>query len=151
MNPKSRQQAFDLLRQLGAPTRLLQHAILVGEAAESLLDGVRALGLSPNVELVRIGVVLHDVGKILHPGELSEPGARHETAGEALLLSRNVSTEIARICVTHADWHDPNVSLDELLVALADKLWKGSGNPNLRTSLCNEWRTPSERIIGTFL
>ena len=32
---------------------------------------------------------------------------------------------IARCCVSHAAWDAPGVSAEELLVALADKLWKG--------------------------
>ncbi len=75
--------------------------------------------------LVRVGVVLHDAGKVAHPSELAEPGSEHEPTGEALLLAKRVSPAVARICLSHARWSTMPVSMEELVVALADKLWKG--------------------------
>jgi hypothetical protein len=98
---------------------------LVGEAGEHLLDKARELQLPLDAELVRVGIVLHDAGKILFPAELDAPGGEHEPAGQALLLKHGVSPELARVCLSHARWADMPVSLEELLVALADKLWKG--------------------------
>jgi hypothetical protein len=69
--------------------------------------------------------LLHDAGKILHPEEFSQKGSQHEPAGEALLLSHQVPPHIARCCLSHAQWSSMNCSLEELLVALADTLWKG--------------------------
>lgn len=74
---------------------------------------------------VRVGVVLHDAGKVLHPAELDPPGETHEPAGEALLLQHGVSPEVARVCVSHARWQSMSVSFEEVVIALADKLWKG--------------------------
>jgi hypothetical protein len=125
LNPASVPAARTLLVELGAPPRLLRHVELVGEAAELLLGRLFELGVPVRDELVRVGVILHDAGKILHPAELDRAGAEHEAAGEALLLEHGVSPEIARISVSHACWDGMPVSLEELLVALADKLWKG--------------------------
>ena len=33
--------------------------------------------------------------------------------------------DLARFCVTHARWESDGIGLEDLLVALADKLWKG--------------------------
>ena len=104
---------------------------MVGEAADLLLARLLVLGVPVRAELVRVGVVLHDAGKILHPAELDRAGGEHEPAGEALLLEHGVSPELARICVSHAGWEVMPVSLEELLVALADKLWKGVRKPAL--------------------
>ncbi|MBN1312862.1 MAG: phosphohydrolase [Anaerolineae bacterium] len=114
-----------MLERLGAPDHLLQHVSLVGEALEELLAGLSELGISPDVETVCIGVVLHHAGKILYPNELVGPGSEHEAAGEALLLRHGVAPHLARICRSHAQWRDMDVSLEELLVGLADRLWKG--------------------------
>lgn len=110
-----------LLVELGAPARLLRHVDLVLEAGERLVAGLGPL----DAEAVRVGILLHDCGKIEHPAELDGPGDRHEAAGEALLLARGVPADVARICRTHARWEEAE-TLEELVVALADKLWKGT-------------------------
>lgn len=125
MQPATCESALSLLEELGAPDRLLRHAHLVGEAAELLLAAVALHGADIDPELVRIGVALHDVGKVEHPHELEHPGSEHEPAGQALLLARGVSAEVARMCLSHARWDSMSVSFEELLVALSDKLWKG--------------------------
>jgi len=128
MRPES---ARELLVTLGAPARLLRHVELVGEAADLILSKLAELQVPVRADLVRAGVILHDAGKIMHPAELDEAGSQHEPAGERLLLERGVAPELARICVSHAQWANMSVSFEELLVALADKLWKGVRKPEL--------------------
>ena len=70
--------------------------------------------------------------------ELSQPGTLHEQAGEALLLSHGVQPEVARFCVTHAQWNLPDGSLEGRVVALADKLWKGKREPDLELDVIDE-------------
>jgi len=111
--------------QLDAPERLLRHVELVAEAGEVVLAEFARRNVKLDATLVRVGIVLHDAGKIHHPTELAAPGSEHEPAGEALLLAHGVSPEVARICRSHARWASMEASLEELLVALADKLWKG--------------------------
>lgn len=131
LNPASVPAARSLLERLGAPPRLLQHVALVGEAGESLLERLVELKLQLDADFVRVGIVLHDAGKILHLAELDASGAEHEPAGERLLLENGVSPQLARVCLSHARWSSMDVSLEELLVALADKLWKGVRNEKL--------------------
>lgn len=130
--------ALELLIRLGAPPRLQRHVQLVGEAAEQLMARLAHLRVPLNVEFVRAGVILHDAGKILHPAELDGPGNCHESDGEALLREHGVSPELARVCRSHAQWDKMPVSLEELVVALADKLWKGVRKRDLE-----------ERVIDT--
>jgi len=125
MSSHSAAEARALLVELGAPARLLRHVELVTEAADMLLAGLHRLRVSLNADLVLAGVALHDVGKIRYPAELDQAGSEHEPAGQALLLQRGVSSDLARICVSHARWDQPGTSFEELLVALSDKLWKG--------------------------
>lgn len=124
-------EAEDLLRGLGAPPRLLTHLRLVGEAAEAIIRCLGGMGVPFDVRLVQLGVAVHDAGKILHPGELDGPGAQHEHDGERLLVEHGVDLRIARCCVSHARWAEMDTSLEELLVALADKLWKGARHAEL--------------------
>ena len=119
------EEAYSLLQSLGAPKRLLVHAQLVAGAAEGVLAALRPLGVPVREDIVRLSAVLHDAGKIAHPGELGAPGSAHEAAGEALLLAAGVAPAVARCCLAHARYETMAVSFEELLVALADKLWKG--------------------------
>jgi hypothetical protein len=116
--------ALALLGELGAPRQLVLHHELVVEAAREILEGLGSFACCFDVSLVLIGAALHDAGKILHPGEIDGPGDRHELAGRDLLVDRGLA-DLARFCVTHAKWNEAEVTIEDLLVALADKLWKG--------------------------
>lgn len=120
-----RERALRLLMELGAPDRLVTHARLGGEAGDALVERLSAMGVVLESELIHAGIVLHDAGKVRHPNELDAPGERHEAEGERMLLERGVDPSLARVCRSHAQWRAMDCSLEELLVALADKLWKG--------------------------
>lgn len=122
--------ALALLERLGAPPRLLRHHGLVVEAANELVVGLERFAAHFDAHEVLLGAALHDAGKILHPHELDGPGNRHELDGRALLTEQGLGA-LARFCVTHAQWDDDTVALEDLLVALADKLWKGKRTPAL--------------------
>jgi hypothetical protein len=40
--------------------------------------------------------------------------------------------------VTHAAWNDPRAGIEDRLVALADKLWKGKRDNDLENALTRE-------------
>lgn len=117
--------AFDLLKSLNAPEHLVTHVTLVGEAASKIIECLGAHKLDFDASFVEVGVVLHDVGKIRHTQEMHQKGSMHEAEGEKILLGLGVDSKLARVCVTHGQWSNGGVSLEELLIALADKLWKG--------------------------
>jgi hypothetical protein len=48
----------------------------------------------------------------------------HELAGYELLLSYGVQEGFARFTRTHSSWHEDGIGIDDLLVSLADKVWK---------------------------
>jgi putative nucleotidyltransferase with HDIG domain len=119
-------EAFEVLGEVAAPARLVTHARLVLEAGDAILAAVASVGVTVDRDLVRAGAVLHDAGKARYPAELDGAGDRHEAEGERMLLARGVETKLARVCRSHAKWKDMECSAEELLVALADKLWKGA-------------------------
>lgn len=125
MKPANRDEALALLREIGAPPRLYRHAELVGEAADLLLAGLNRFGVQVDEEYIRVGAALHDAGKALHPSELNGPGSNHEIDGERLLLSHGATPDVARVCRSHAQWETVAETVEELLIALSDKLWKG--------------------------
>ena len=96
-----------------------------------------------NKNFVDIGIAVHDAGKIVHPDELDEGGNLHEAAGEQLLVENGVLPQIARCCRSHAQYDQMTVSLEELVIALADALWKGARNPDLEQNVID---AAAERI-----
>ena len=121
----SRQDAYELLNKLEAPDHLKLHVRLVGEAADLLIQKCNELEVLIDENLIKIGVAIHDIGKIIHVNEMSGAGSEHEPTGERMLLDKGVDPKIARCCLSHAQWNKMECSLEELLIALSDKLWKG--------------------------
>ena len=124
--PNTRTEAYKLLDGLAAPAHLKQHVRLVGEAADLLIEKCDALNLVLDYDFIRTGVVIHDVGKIVHSNEMTGSGSEHEPEGEKMLLEKGVSARLARVCLSHARWNQMDCSTEELLIALSDKLWKGN-------------------------
>ena len=122
---RHREEIYDLFESLGAPARLLDHVKLVGTAADEIAAGLARMNVSFDAELMRLGAACHDAGKITYVNELDEPGSLHEAAGERLLLEHGFPATVARFCRSHAQYERMENSYEELLVALADKLWKG--------------------------
>jgi hypothetical protein len=136
MTPLASADGLALLRSLGATPWLVRHHELVVEAAVLLCHGLeRALDVDIDRETILLGASLHDAGKIVHPEEMSVAGTRHEAAGRELLVRSGVPAAIARFCVTHADWNGPDCTVEDGLVALADKLWKGKRDEALERHL----------------
>lgn len=126
MTAEDTARAWEVLRALGASPRLIRHAELVHEAAELVVEHVRRLPIEFDAGFVLAGAVLHDAGKAAHPEELTGSGRRHERDGPAILEAEGIPAELARVAVSHAQWRAMECSLEELLVALSDKLWKGA-------------------------
>jgi len=120
--------AAELLRALDAPARLGAHLRVVHDVAWSLTDalGRRRPDLEFDTTAVLFGAATHDIGKVVHVAELAGPGSAHEAAGEELLLRYGVPAHLARFAASHGSWASPDVALDDLLVSLADQIWKGN-------------------------
>ncbi|MCT4352608.1 HD domain-containing protein [Streptomyces sp. Je 1-79] len=127
----------ELLRSLGAPPRLAAHLRAVHDVAVELADWVRDRypDLAVDRDALLFGAATHDVGKTLHPEELAGPGSAHEAAGRDLLLDRGFAPGLARFAATHASWDDPGVTIEDLLVSTADKIWKDKRVPDLEDRL----------------
>lgn len=123
--------AYIFLEKLGASSTLVIHVKLVAEAAELLITKLRSLDIGFDISFVRLGVAFHDAGKILHPEELQVKGIKHEAAGEQLLITNGIDAALARCCRSHGQWRTMECTLEELLVALADTLWKGKRSQDL--------------------
>lgn len=118
-------EVSELLEKLAAPPRLAAHLRAVHDVACSLADWLEKQHpeLVFDREATLFGAATHDIGKTIHPEELSGPGAAHEQAGYELLLSQGIDEERARFARTHAAW-SADVGVEDLLVSTADKVWK---------------------------
>jgi HD-like signal output (HDOD) protein len=57
---------------------------------------------------------------------LTGPGTTHAVLGQQLLEEHGFPADIARYARTHETWaEDPDVTPEDLLVALSDYLWRG--------------------------
>ncbi|MFJ5774647.1 phosphohydrolase [Streptomyces sp. NPDC093094] len=133
----------ELLIELGSPPRPTAHLRAVHDVAHQLVDWMekRCPALLFDREAVLFGAATHDIGKTVHVSELSGPGSAHEEAGQALLLGRGTSPELARFAATHASWTESRVGPEDLLVSPADKIWKNkrvSGLEDLVVALLAE-------------
>jgi hypothetical protein len=115
------------LNNLDVPDRLTKHLNIVHATAYSLLRVITESfpNLVIDKRLVLFGAASHDIGKIIHPEELHEPGKMHELAGMDLLKKNGFSNEESRFAFTHGNWKEEGLTIEDLLVSLADKLWKG--------------------------
>ncbi|MFF3962235.1 HD domain-containing protein [Streptomyces griseorubiginosus] len=138
-----------LLQSLDAPPRLAAHLRLVHDVAHELLDWLARQHplLQVEREAVLFGAATHDIGKTAHVGELLGPGSAHEEAGRGLLLAHGVAPGLARFAATHATWTLPDICLEDLLVSLADKIWKNKRVPELEDLVVRRLAEASGRTV----
>lgn len=119
--------ARSLCEKLSAPPRLIAHLTVVHDAAAEIVAGVqeRFPTLVCDFDAVLLGAATHDLGKVLHPNELTGPGNAHEASGPQVLEENGIAPELARFARTHGAWSNERLPLEDLLVALADTVWKG--------------------------
>ena len=111
-----------------SPVRLKRHLSIVHTTAFEILKRLKIEwpNLKMNHELILLGAATHDIGKTEITDELFEGGNRHELAGMTILLNHRFTNEQARFALTHANWQNENLKIEDLLVALSDKIWKGN-------------------------
>jgi hypothetical protein len=127
-----------LIRAVQAPPRLAAHLMIVHDVAATLVAAVAAAWPAAQVDrrAVLIGAATHDLAKARFPEELNGPGRRHENLGPALLAEHGLPAAHARFARTHGQWaHEAEAPLDDLLVALADTIWKGKRNAHLEDAV----------------
>jgi hypothetical protein len=118
---------LEILNQRQAPILLKKHLTLVYNVCIDIID---KLALTwPNLQIIKkeilFGAATHDIGKIFETKELYQAGNRHEIVGYEFLISKEISENLARFTKTHGNWTDENLRIEDLIVTLADKIWKG--------------------------
>jgi len=134
-----------VFQNLEIPQRLYAHLMIVHDVANKLLEEINRTWENLNIDknLVLFGAATHDIGKTIYTNELSGAGHKHEQAGLQLLLSVGVSEEKSKFTVSHSSWSESS-TLEELLVSLADKIWKGSRIQDLEDLLIERISTETK-------
>lgn len=134
---------------LDAPPRLVAHLTIVHDVAGELVNAIEEYfpNLTVDTDSVRFGAATHDLGKVKHRSELDGPGDQHEDAGPTLLEEQGIPEQLARFAKTHGAWSREELPLEDLLVALADAVWKGQRIEQLEKQVVEQIadRTEKER------
>lgn len=130
---------LSLLEGLNLPPRLMAHHLLVHDVAAQIVQAIQShWTIGFDTEALLIGAAWHDIGKVAHPEELTGSGHQHEAAGLDLLQQMGVEQKLARFALTHEmSSDDPSMKLEDLLVALADHVWRGKRNTELEQRIAD--------------
>ena len=129
----------ELLEMVEASPLLRAHLALVHDTAVRLTGQVSTFWpmLDYDVASVQVGAATHDIGKAIFPEEMTQTGRYHESIGPGMLMDAGFPARLARFARTHGQWRqDEVVGLEDLLVALADTLWKGARDEDLEERCC---------------
>ena len=121
-------EVTELLEILNSPVRLIRHLSIVHSTAFEILTQLKVEWptLKLNQELILFGAATHDIGKTEIADELFERGIKHELTGKTILMDHGFTDEQSRFAKTHGNWQEKSLEIEDLLVALSDKIWKGS-------------------------
>ncbi len=116
----SREAALSLLRKLKLPEHIIKHSLAVAKKAVEIAKQIQAAGHTVNIEIVEIGAILHDIGRI------KEQGVNHAAEGGKILREIGYPEVIVRIIETHSlndYWPE---TIEEKIVCYTDKICKGT-------------------------
>jgi uncharacterized protein (TIGR00295 family) len=88
-------EGVNLLRAEGASEKLVLHSKTVRKVAEIVASGVKSNDHAVDIEIVRLGGLLHDIGRT------KVNGIEHGYMGADILRSKGVDERLARFCETH--------------------------------------------------
>ncbi|MEM1134917.1 MAG: phosphohydrolase [Bacteroidota bacterium] len=133
-------EAAKLLEVLNVPDRLKRHLTIVHSTCFKLLRLLK--NEWPNLiikdEFVLFGAAIHDIGKAVITNELYESGNKHEQEGFNFLIKNGCQYELARFAKTHGDWRGKDIEIEDLLVTLSYKIWKGKRIDDLEMLICKK-------------
>ena len=131
----SEKTALRLLTQVGCSKKVVEHCKIVADFAVELAESCKKNGFEVNVELVRIGALLHDIGRSkTHRSDHGVIGAyiaRELNLPDAVvsIVERHVGSGIAESEAEKLGWPIKSYvpeSLEERIVAYSDKLIEDS-------------------------
>ncbi|WP_051271636.1 HD domain-containing protein [Shimazuella kribbensis] len=129
----------NLITNRKMPARLLTHLTTVHEVAHSILAWMEKTypQISIDREAILFGAITHDIGKIKAKEEINKLGSTHEQLGYELMLEYGITPELARFTYTHSQWMRADTKLEDWIVSLADKVWKGKRVAEIEERIIN--------------
>jgi len=131
----SREQALQFLYQSGCRENVVRHAEAVAQLAFRIAKACEEKGLTVNLELVKIGALLHDIGRArthsVHHAVVGAEIARLLALPEPVIsiikkhVGGGITTSEAKKLGWPRDIYIPQ-TLEEKIVSYADKLIEGS-------------------------
>ena len=130
----SSQIAVHILKESGCNNKVVKHCKAVSKFAVKIADKLKKKGVSVDVELVKIGGLLHDIGRS------KTHGIDHAIVGSEIASSFKLPEPVIRIIERHIGSGIPAeeavqlglpnrdfmpITLEEKIVAYADKLITG--------------------------
>ncbi len=117
----------ELLEELNSSERLKRHLQIVYSTATELIKQIKQEWetIDFNENLILLGASTHDIGKSEITRELYERGKEHELKGKYILQKHGFKKEEARFAFTHGNWQEEGLTIEDLIVSLSDKIWKG--------------------------
>jgi uncharacterized protein len=88
-------EGITLLRNEGASERLVEHCKTVSKVSEIIAKGIKSNGYNVDVGLVKIGGLLHDIGRT------KVNTVFHGYIGGDILRNKGFEEKVARFCETH--------------------------------------------------
>ena len=125
------EEALDLLEKVGCSKGVIQHCIAVKNIALDLAKKLKKKGISVDIDLVKVGALLHDIGRA------KTHSIDHVIAGSKIAKDAGLPKEVIAIIERHAGggismdeaerlgWPKRDYipqSLEEKIVCYADKL-----------------------------
>ncbi len=129
-----------LLKRFNVPIRLYKHLKIVNSTASYIIEELKLEWpiLSLNEKEILFGASTHDIGKLVITDELYKKGKEHESEGFKLLKSLGYKDDIARFTITHGNWRGDNLEIEDFIVCLSDKVWKGKRDIELEECIVNK-------------
>jgi len=129
-----------ILNQFDTPQRLIKHLTLVNSTAFLIIEELKNewSNLLLNEKEILFGASTHDIGKVLVTDELYKKGKKHELEGFKILKELGYEDQESRFTVTHGNWRNPNLKIEDLIVCLSDKIWKGKRVNELEEQITNK-------------
>ncbi len=131
----SEETVLKLLLQAGCSKRVVEHCKAVADFAVEIAKGCKEKGSNIDVDLVRVGALLHDVGRAkthsVDHGILGAQMVRKWGLPDAVvsIVERHVGSGITEGEAESLGWHVKSYvpeTTEERIVAYADKLIEGS-------------------------
>ncbi|OGW49958.1 MAG: TIGR00295 family protein [Nitrospirae bacterium RBG_19FT_COMBO_42_15] len=135
------EKEIELLKKAGCSDKVIEHVIAVAKAAMSIVDEIK---LPVDKELIRLGSLLHDIGRA------KSHGIEHAVIGAEIAVELGMDERIIRIIERHIGAGIPAnearvlglpdkdylpITPEEKIVAYADNLLSGSRVTSFEESL----------------